>query len=197
MKILWYLIFIPIISSSLLSAQPLQLAADVDLTRIQGGWYILAAIPNPFERHLEGMYDYYSLLRDGSIQEDFFTHKDSFSSGVEHFRVHDTISPSTHNALWHVHLLGPISAPFPLLYTSPDYHYLLFGYPNRKLGWIYSRSPRIDEKTYQELLRHFAAEGYDTSRFRRTVQFPEQFDKAGFSAPPRQSDNGVLMTGSR
>lgn len=179
------ILFLALGSFSLLPAQPLQLAPDVDLSRIQGGWYILAAIPNGFERHLVGMYDYYSLLPDGSIREDFFTRRDSFSSKQEHFTVHDTITPGTHNALWHVHFFGPISAPFPILYVSPDENYILFGYPNRQLGWIYSRSPSINEKTYQELLRHFAGEGYDPSRFRRIVQFPDQLGKAGFTSPPK------------
>jgi apolipoprotein D and lipocalin family protein len=184
-KLPWFLLGVSIISCSLLPAQPLKLAEDVDLSRIQGGWYILAAIPNSFERHLVGMYDYYSLLPDGSIREDFFTHRNSFSSSQEHFRAHDTISAGTHNALWHVHFFGPISAPFPVLYASPDSNYLLFGYPNRRLAWIYSRFPTIDEKTYQELLRHFAAEGYETSRFRKIVQFPDQLNKLGFSTPPK------------
>lgn len=182
-----FFLWVLILSCSLVSAQPLQLAPSVDLSRIAGGWYILAAIPNGFEKHLIGMYDYYSLLPDGSIREDFFTHRDSFTRKAEHFTVHDTITPGTHNALWHVHFFGPISAPFPLLYVSPDDNYLLFGYPNRQLGWIYSRSPKIDEKSYRELLRHFEEQGYDSSRFRRIVQLPDQLDKAGFTSPPKSS----------
>jgi apolipoprotein D and lipocalin family protein len=185
LKFPWFLLWVPIISCSFVSARPLQLAPCVDLPRIMGGWYILAAIPNGFEKHLIGMFDYYSLLPDGSIREDFFTHRNSFATKEEHFTVHDTITPGTNNALWHVHFFGPVSVPFPLLYVSPDENYLLFGEPNRQLGWIYSRSPLINEKTYQELLRHFGAEGYDASRFRRIVQFPNQLDKPGFTSPPK------------
>jgi apolipoprotein D and lipocalin family protein len=167
------------------ASKPLALAPEVDLQRMTGGWYIVAAIPNHFERNLVGMYDYYSLLPDGSIREDFFTYEMSFATKQKHFTVHDTISPGTHHASWHVHFFGPISAPFPLLYVSPRYEYALFGYPNRQLGWIYSRQPRIEEKTYQSLLQRFAEEGYDPKRFRRIVQFPSQLGQPGFTSPPK------------
>ena len=185
LKFPWFLFLVAIISCSLVSGRPLQLAPSVDLSRIMGGWYIVAAIPNGFEKRLIGMFDYYSLLPDGSIREDFFTHRDSFAMKQEHFTVHDTITPGSHNALWHVHFFGPISAPFPLLYVSPDDNHLLFGEPNRELGWIYSHSPLIDEKSYRELLRHFEEQGYDSSRFLRIVQFSDQLDKPGFTSPPK------------
>jgi apolipoprotein D and lipocalin family protein len=56
----------------------------------------------------------------------------------------------------------------------------LVGYPGRSYGWILSRSPGMDEATYQALLARFGEQGYDVSRFRRVPQTPEQIGQPGY-----------------
>jgi hypothetical protein len=51
---------------------------------------------------------------------------------------------------------------------------------NRSLGWVFSRSPTIDEVDYQVLLDRFAALGYDKTRFRKIIQLPAQIGMPGF-----------------
>ena len=53
-----------------------------------------------------------------------------------------------------------------MAYSSfgPDYNHVLFGYPNRQLGWIYSRYPRLNEEIYRTLLLHFKNNGYEESK---------------------------------
>jgi apolipoprotein D and lipocalin family protein len=74
----------------------------------------------------------------------------------------------------------PISVPFLVLYTDPSYRYVLFGENNRSLGWVYSRTPTIDDADYREMLDRFAAVGYDPSRFRKVIQLPEQIGMPGY-----------------
>jgi apolipoprotein D and lipocalin family protein len=57
---------------------------------------------------------------------------------------------------------------------------VLFGEENRSLGWIYSRTPDIDDETYRALLQRFRQLGYDPERFRRVIQAPDQIGKPGF-----------------
>jgi apolipoprotein D and lipocalin family protein len=57
---------------------------------------------------------------------------------------------------------------------------VLFGYPDRSLGWIFSRTPTLDDATYAALLEKFRAVGYDVTKFRRIVELPEQIGKPGF-----------------
>ena len=162
------------------AAPPLPLAPQVDLERMYGGWYIVANIPNWFENDLVGLYDVYSRRPDGDIREDFYTHRGSFDAPLKHYTVHDWVTPGTNNAGWRVQIFWPLNFPFLILYVDPDYRYALFGYPDRSLGWIFSRSVTIDDATYADLLRRFQADGYDTSRFRRVVELPEQIGQPGF-----------------
>jgi apolipoprotein D and lipocalin family protein len=162
------------------SLPPVPLAPHVDLEAMQGGWYIVATIPNRFERGMVAPFDVYSRRTDGGIQENFSLRRGGFDAKVRHYTVRDTMVPGSNNAGWRVHLFWPISLPFLVLYTDPAYRYVMFGENNRSLGWVFSRTPTIDDADYQTLLDRFAALGYDTTRFRKVIQLPEQIGMPGF-----------------
>jgi apolipoprotein D and lipocalin family protein len=52
---------------------------------------------------------------------------------------------------------------------APDYSYAVVGEPKREYLWILSRSPRMSEALYSEILGR-AARFYDVSRVVRTAQ---------------------------
>jgi apolipoprotein D and lipocalin family protein len=162
------------------AAAPVKLATSVDLNSMYGGWYIIATIPNWFEKGMVAAYDVYSRRADGDIREDFYLRSGGFSAGQKHFVVHDWVLPGTNNASWRVQIFWPISLPFLVLYTDPQYRYVLFGESNRRLGWVYSRTPTVDDADYRALLEKFQQLGYDSSRFRKVVQFPWQIGLPGF-----------------
>jgi apolipoprotein D and lipocalin family protein len=125
-------------------------------------------------------YDVYSPGRGGDIQEDFYVRRGGFDAPVKHFRVRDWVRPGTNNGHWRVQIFWPVNLPFLVLYTDPQYRYVLFGEEGRDLGWIYSRTPVIGEEDYRMLLDRFAALGYDKTRFRRIAQTPAQIGQPGF-----------------
>jgi apolipoprotein D and lipocalin family protein len=139
-----------------------------------------AVRPNHFEKGMVAPVDVYTHRADGGIEEDFSLRSGGFDATVRHFTVRDTIVPGTNNASWRVHILWPISLPFLVLYTDPDYRYVMFGENDRQLGWVFSRTATIDDADYHALLARFAALGYDTSRFRKVIQLPEQIGQAGY-----------------
>jgi apolipoprotein D and lipocalin family protein len=145
-----------------------------------GGWYLIATIRNGFEKGMVGPYDVYSKRPDGDIREDFYTRHGGFGAPLRHFVVHDWVRPGTNNAHWRVQVFWPINLPFLVLYTDPDYRYVLFGEDNRKLGWVYSRTSTIPDEDYEALMARFRAVGYDTRDFVKFVQSPEQIGQPGF-----------------
>jgi apolipoprotein D and lipocalin family protein len=161
-------------------APPLPLADDVDMNRMYGGWYIVATLPNAFEKGMVAPYDVYSRRPDGGIREDFYMRRGSFAAEKKHYVVHDWVKPGTHNAHWRVQLIWPLNFPFLVLYVAPDYRFALFGEADRKLGWIYSRDPVLSDADYQDLLAKFQALGYDTAKFRRVVQRPDDVGQPGY-----------------
>jgi apolipoprotein D and lipocalin family protein len=153
--------------------------ATVDMEKMYGGWYIIATMRNSFEKGMVAPYDVYSKRPDGDIQEDFYFRPASFAAPQKHYVVHDWVTPDTGNAAWRVQIFWPIDLPFLVLYTDPDYRYVMFGERNRQLGWIYARTSTIPDADYQALLARFAALGYDTAPFVKFVQTPEQIGQPG------------------
>jgi len=90
------------------------------------------------------------------------------------------VVPGTGNADWRVKPVWPLRLPFQIFYVDPDYRFVLFGEQDRQWGWIYSRERTISEADFAALLDRFKALGYDTSKFRRFVQSPDQIGKPGF-----------------
>jgi apolipoprotein D and lipocalin family protein len=150
------------------------------MSQVWGGWYIVATIPNAFERGMVAPYDVYAPGVGGGIQEDFYSRRGSFAGRLQHARVHDRVQPGTRNAHWQVQILWPVSLPFLVVWVDPQDRFILFGEESRKLGWIYARSPRISDADYASLLDRFAAAGYDPSRFRKLIQTPDEIGQPGY-----------------
>jgi apolipoprotein D and lipocalin family protein len=142
------------------AAAHIPLARDVDLSRMYGGWHIVATIPNAFERGMVGPYDVYSPRPDGSIREDFYVRRGSFSAPLRHFVVRDFVKPGTGGAYWQVQIFWPLRLPFLVLYVDPASRYVIFGEDSRNLGWIYARDPKLSDAAYKEAFDRLAALGY-------------------------------------
>merc|ERR1712183_166964 len=52
---------------------------------------------------------------------------------------------------WKVSPIWPIKIPFQVIELANDYTYTVIGYPNRQYVWIMSRTPSMDDKTYDML----------------------------------------------
>ena len=53
---------------------------------------------------------------------------------------------------------------------SPDYQYAIVGGPGRKYLWILSRTPGMEETTYQEVLGLVERLGYQPAKLQKTTQ---------------------------
>ena len=176
----WALAALTVALVACVSAHPKPVPlAKVDLEQVYGGWYIVATMPNMLERGVIESYDHFA-PRPRGIREDYYMRRGGFERKRQHFTVDIDVHPGSNNADWRVRLMGPVRLPFQVLWVDPDGRFLLFGEQDRNWGWIYSRQPRISDEDYAAMLGRFAALGYDTTRFRRTVQFPEQIGRSGF-----------------
>jgi apolipoprotein D and lipocalin family protein len=157
--------------------------AQVDLPKYMGEWYIVANIPYFLEKDLVASKTRYALRPDGKVTETFSAIKGGFDGDPKQYEFVDTPDPTTNNAYWSVRLFWPIYVSQTTIYVDDDYQYTLIGYKDKSLGWIFARKPELPEAKYQELLKRFAAEGYDTSKFRRVPQKREEIGKPGFHSP--------------
>ena len=166
------------------AAQELKLA-KVDLPRYMGTWYVIANIPYFGEKNYVGSRAEWKLRDDGRIADAFIGRKGGFDQPETRREFVDTVVPGTDNARWSVRLFWPVSVTQLTLYVDDGYEYTLLGYPGKSLGWIFARRPDIGEAKFRELLEKMNEQGYDTSRFQRVPQKPEQIGLAGFQSPEK------------
>jgi apolipoprotein D and lipocalin family protein len=161
------------------AAQPLQ-PANIDLPRYMGRWYVIAIVPYFLESKYVGSFTDWSLRKDGKIDDRYTAFKKTFDTSPTHFHFVDSVVPDTGNGEWSVRLVWPVHVTQMTLYVDDDYRYTLLGMKDKSLGWIFSRDPDMSDDVYRSLLARFDALGYDTSRFRRVPQHPDQIGKPGF-----------------
>ncbi|KVF65363.1 lipocalin [Burkholderia vietnamiensis] len=158
----------------------------VDLPRYMGRWYVIANIPYFAERDFVGSRAEWRLRDDGRIDDAFVGRKGGFDRPETRYRFVDSVKPGSGGGEWRVRLFWPVYVTQLTLYVDADYRYTILGYPGKTLGWIFSREPTMDDATYRSLLARLDAMGYDTSRFRRVPQTPDQLGQSGFASPGRR-----------
>lgn len=158
------------------------LAPHVDLSRYAGRWYIVANIPYFAERGNVGSYFEVS-FPNGRVRDVYYGRSGGFDAKLSHFVMTGYVVKGKGGAYWRESPFWPLYLSYLILYVSPNYQTALVGYPGREYGWVLSRKPRMDNATYEAMLSRFAAEGYDTTMFRRVPQFPDQIGQPGFIDP--------------
>ena len=151
------------------STAPLTTVDHVDLNRYAGKWYEIARYPNRFQRKCQGdTTATYTIRTDGKVQVvNACREKDgkiTTASGTA------KVVDSTTNAKLKVTFFWPFYGDYWVIGLSPDYQYAIVGEPERKYLWILSRTPTMDEATYQELLHRVESLGYQPGNLLKTPQ---------------------------
>ncbi|HEX2868613.1 MAG TPA: lipocalin family protein [Ignavibacteriales bacterium] len=146
----------------------------VDLKRYAGLWYEIARIPNRFQKSCTGNTTAeYSLMDDGRVRVvnscDEEDGKRNIAEGVA--RISDTSS----NAKLEVSffsILGirPFWGDYWILGLDKDYRYAVVGSPDRKYGWILSRTPHLSDEKLSEAWKILERQGYNPKNFQFTRQ---------------------------
>lgn len=156
--------------STTMKHPPLQTVPHVDLPRYMGDWYVIAHLPYSLEKGKVGTIDRYELLPDGKIANTFLFRRENLDAPLEQWKARAWVHNQKTNAEWRVQFIWPLRTPYLVLDLDEDYQWSAVGHPKRKLGWVLSKSPTLDEATYQGILKRLGKQGYDTSKFEKVPQ---------------------------
>jgi apolipoprotein D and lipocalin family protein len=170
-----------IVLESCAGTQPqeaLTTVSSVDLARYAGTWYEIARLPMSFQRHCVDTKAVYTLRPDGTIG----VHNECVtnSGGVAQVDGVATVVESATNARlkvvfdnWFTRLFGwSREGNYWILDLDPEYRTSLVGTPDRRLLWILSRSPHLDDATYQRLVDRGRMLGFSVWDLIRTRRPP-------------------------
>jgi apolipoprotein D and lipocalin family protein len=152
----------------------LQSVAHVDLPRYMGDWRVIANIPYFAEDGAVDSIESYALRPDGKIANWFRRREGSFDAPVKRNDFVATVTNRETNAEWRVHFFPLISAAYLIIDLDPEYRWAVVGHPSRKYGWVLAREKTLPDRTYDEILKRLAAQGYEPSKFEKVPQVPGQ-----------------------
>jgi apolipoprotein D and lipocalin family protein len=157
--------------------EELRVVPSVDLPRYAGVWYEVARLPNRFEEKCagdvtaeytpkgEGRLKVVNRCRkkDGRRTEASGEAKPA-DEGGPNSRLKVRFAPGF------LSFLPFVWGDYQIIELAPDYTYSVVGAPDRKYLWILSRTPQMDEATYQRLVEAARSQGFDVSRLMLTRQ---------------------------
>ena len=148
----------------------MKVVPEVDLKRYQGKWFEIARLPNRFEKSCErNVTATYTLRSDGGITVLNSCQKaDGKTKSIEgRAKLADKRGP---NSKLKVTFFWPFYGDYWILELDRDYRWALVGAPDKKYLWILSRTPKLDEGTYQQLLESARGQGFAVSKVVPTPQ---------------------------
>ena len=150
--------------------QPLEVVDSVDLERYLGRWYEIASYPMYFQRGCTATTADYSLREDGLIEVINSCRKKTLDGKLKQAKGKAKVVDTTTNAKLKVSFFGPFWGPYWIIDLDPDYQWAVVGGPKRKYLWILSRTPKMDEALYDEIVARLPAKGYDPNGLNTTEQ---------------------------
>lgn len=154
----------------------------VDLPRYMGRWFVIANVPMVDERDYVASCAVWTLRDDGRIEDAVMGRKHGFDQPETGTVFIAKPEQGARNSVWRVRPIWPFEFIVMTVYVDPDYEYTVRATPDKDFVWILARRPDMREAVYQSLLERLDQMGFDTSRFKKVVQFPEQIGQPGFHA---------------
>lgn len=154
--------------------EPLTTVALVDLSRYSGTWYEIARLPMWFQRHCVDSKAIYTARPDGTVG--VHNECETDTGGLDQVDGVATVVDQKTNARLTVgfdnffaRLFGSSrQGNYWILDLDPDYRVAMVGTPDRRYLWILSRTPRLDEPTYELLVAKALGLGFPVRDLIRT-----------------------------
>lgn len=156
--------------------QEVKTVSNVDLKRYSGKWFEFARYPNKFQKKCIGNTTAtYTIQDDGKIE---VLNKCLEKTGkVDDAKGEAKIIDKTSSAKLKVRFAPSFLSFIPnvwgdywIIDLDSDYQYAAVGDPKREYLWILSRTPKLDDATYQNILRRVEKMGFNPGKLVKTPQ---------------------------
>ena len=155
---------------------PVKTVAAVDLNRYAGQWYEIAKYPNKFQDQcVANTTATYTIKSQGKIEVlNRCMKKDGTVDDAKgEAKVIDKVSKAKLEVRFAPKFLSFLSAvwgDYWIIDLPSDYSYSVIGTPDRKYFWILSREAKMDDSTYQAILRRAEQQGFNPAKVVKTPQ---------------------------
>jgi apolipoprotein D and lipocalin family protein len=144
---------------------------QVDLERYSGKWYEIARYPNWFQKGCVCSTAEYTVMGPEKVRvENKCLKEDGTVESISGMATPANPGNSRLNVRFDTFVSklfpGLTTGKYWILHLDEDYGNVVVGDPGRDYLWILSRSPTIDQRTYERLANIAAEKGFDPARLR-------------------------------
>jgi len=151
-------------------AQTIQTVPQVDLTRYAGKWYEIASYPQRFQKGCTCTTAEYTPTDKGYLVVENRCNKDSVNGKPSYIKGKVFADENSGNAKLKVQFLWPFKGKYWIIDLADDYSYAVVSHPNKKYLWILSRTPKMNDLSYNQITNRLAEKGFDLSKLQITKQ---------------------------
>jgi apolipoprotein D and lipocalin family protein len=145
----------------------LEVVPHVELKKYLGKWYEIAHLPIRFEEGCTDTTATYTLSKDGNVS---VLNECRRNGKAKRAKGKAKVIDKNTGAKLKVTFFWPFSADYWIIDLGKDYDYAVVGTPNRKYLWILSRTPRMDDKLFIQLIESVKSKGFDVNNLIKTIQ---------------------------
>jgi len=156
--------------STICIAQTLQTVPYVDLKKYAGKWYEIGSFPQRFQKGCTCTTAEYTLTDKDYVIVENRCNRDSINGKSSYIKGKAFIVENSGNAKLKVQFFWPFKGKYWIIDLADDYSYAVVGHPNKKYLWILSRTPTMQDTTYQQIISRIKEKGFDISKIKRTKQ---------------------------
>lgn len=142
----------------------------VDLPKYMGTWYEIARFPHSFEKGLVGVTATYTLKKNGKVEVLNQGYKDSLNGKLKRAKGFAKLPDPNIPGRLMVYFFWPFGGEYLILDLDENYQHVLVGSSSKKYLWILSRTPKMDDSVYNNLVMKAESLEFDTSKLEKVLQ---------------------------
>ena len=139
----------------------------VELDKYLGKWYEIAHLPARFQKDCTDTTATYTLSKNGNIS---VLNECTRNGKVKQAKGRAKVVDKNTGAKLKVTFFWPFYGDYWIIDLGKDYDYAVVGTPNRKYLWILSRTPKMKEKLFSQLIESAKSKGFDVNKLIITSQ---------------------------
>ena len=157
------------------SSLPLDTVDYVDLDRYLGKWYEIASFPQKFQKGCTATTAEYSKRKDGDIKVINECRLNSPDGKLKKGIARGWVVDKDTNAKLKVQFflrrwrINKFAGNYWILDLGADYEYAIVGDKSRKYLWFLSRTKKIDDGLYEDLVNKAKDMDFDISKLVKTI----------------------------
>jgi apolipoprotein D and lipocalin family protein len=145
----------------------LEVVSKVELEKYLGKWYEIARLPAGFQKDCDQTTATYSLLKNGEIS---VLNECVRDGKYKKAKGKAKVADKTTNAKLKVTFFWPFYGDYWIIKLGEAYDYAVVGTPNRRYLWILSRTPKMDDALFSQIMDFVKSKGFNVEKLIKTSQ---------------------------